>query len=621
MPRDVKDAGGTTPEAGTFEIGLVLAGAISAGAYTAGVMDFLMEALDAIDDVRAGRDVSYLRQGFPDEAPIFSPPHRLKIKAMSGASAGGMVAAIATATFGAKIDPVAGPKPPPPGAKLDNPFYDSWVRSVGIQAMLETSDIEKSETLISLLNAEDLRIITAKALAFAQHTERKRDYLSEQLAVFLCLGNQRGVRYALPLRGAPVSASEHEMSMHADYVTFCYGRGTQPVSPCAVPLNAGQLTNWATLGDAALASGAFPIGLAAQVLERDFSDYTQRAWLVASGGEMPVRRQVNGMPMLPADDPASWRSPSEEMQTLSPLDGARFKDGKRYSFVSVDGGLFDNEPLELARLHLADGGRNPRRPEEANRAVILIDPFPDMSDFDEAYSANSRRDLVSVAQRLLPSLIAQARFKPSELALASHENSVVASRFVILPVRYDAADNPETYGIASGSLGGFGGFLSQEFRHHDYMLGRRNCQRFLDNVFLLPADEAQGIVNPLMRPWSDPVTRQAFVRRQAMVKDGPHVDHLPIVPLLGRLGSPSYTEMPPWPSAPNDITMADLRKRIMVRAEAVKTQLVAQFKPGTLLRVGIELVWRFNKTSWIESFVLAKVREDLKKRKIQIPEA
>jgi len=33
----------------TFEIGFVMAGAISAGAYTAGVMDFIFEALDAYE--------------------------------------------------------------------------------------------------------------------------------------------------------------------------------------------------------------------------------------------------------------------------------------------------------------------------------------------------------------------------------------------------------------------------------------------------------------------------------------------------------------------------------------------------------------------------------------------
>jgi hypothetical protein len=34
------------PESPAFEIGFVLAGAISAGCYSAGVMDFMIEALD-----------------------------------------------------------------------------------------------------------------------------------------------------------------------------------------------------------------------------------------------------------------------------------------------------------------------------------------------------------------------------------------------------------------------------------------------------------------------------------------------------------------------------------------------------------------------------------------------
>ena len=35
------------PESRTFELGLVLGGTVSAGAYTAGALDFLLEALEA----------------------------------------------------------------------------------------------------------------------------------------------------------------------------------------------------------------------------------------------------------------------------------------------------------------------------------------------------------------------------------------------------------------------------------------------------------------------------------------------------------------------------------------------------------------------------------------------
>jgi predicted acylesterase/phospholipase RssA len=64
-----------------FEIGLVLAGAVSAGAYTAGVMDFLLEALEEWNKAKEeGKKI---------------PMHNVKIKVITGASAGGMTAAMA----------------------------------------------------------------------------------------------------------------------------------------------------------------------------------------------------------------------------------------------------------------------------------------------------------------------------------------------------------------------------------------------------------------------------------------------------------------------------------------------------------------------------------------------
>jgi predicted acylesterase/phospholipase RssA len=69
-----------------FQIGLTMSGAISAGAYTAGVLDFLIEALDAWEDARNGPDADTV------------PNHRVGIKVMSGASAGAITAAISATT-------------------------------------------------------------------------------------------------------------------------------------------------------------------------------------------------------------------------------------------------------------------------------------------------------------------------------------------------------------------------------------------------------------------------------------------------------------------------------------------------------------------------------------------
>ena len=64
-----------------FEIGLTMAGAVSAGAYTAGVMDFLFDALDEYEAVRNTPDWD-------------GPRHAVRVPIMTGASAGGMTAAM-----------------------------------------------------------------------------------------------------------------------------------------------------------------------------------------------------------------------------------------------------------------------------------------------------------------------------------------------------------------------------------------------------------------------------------------------------------------------------------------------------------------------------------------------
>ncbi len=60
----------------------------------------------------------------------------------------------------------------------------------------------------------------------------------------------------------------------------------------------------------------------------------------------------------------------------------------------------------------------------------------------------------------------------------------------------------EPFALATDCSGGFGGFLSQSFRDHDFQLGRRNCQKFLrDGLDLGP----------------DNVSRPAVARRQTSI--------------------------------------------------------------------------------------------------------
>lgn len=62
------------PPDDTFEIGLVLGGTVSAGAYTAGALDFLLEALES---------------WYTD-----APPHKVILKTVAGTSGGAVCSAI-----------------------------------------------------------------------------------------------------------------------------------------------------------------------------------------------------------------------------------------------------------------------------------------------------------------------------------------------------------------------------------------------------------------------------------------------------------------------------------------------------------------------------------------------
>jgi len=123
---------------GEFQIALALSGAISAGAYTAGVFDFLIQALDEWENARSGK---YLEQG---DDPGTIPNHFVGIKAISGASAGSIADADQT--------PIEFETPRDGEQKINcylPKLYEAWVVKPGLVAegeekidFLQTSDFD-----------------------------------------------------------------------------------------------------------------------------------------------------------------------------------------------------------------------------------------------------------------------------------------------------------------------------------------------------------------------------------------------------------------------------------------------------------------------------------------------
>jgi hypothetical protein len=562
-------------EKGVFEIGLVGAGAISAGAYTGGVVDFLVQALDAWYARKAQGDVSV-------------PPHEVKLSVFAGASAGGMTAAMAAGFLGSDQLPIQS-ESDADSLAARNKLFDCWVRRIDIQGLLGRRDLPTDASrVVSLLDSSILKDIADVGFDVTPRAAR-RPYVADDFHVLLTVTNLRGVPYRIPLVGSATQG--HVMLMHADHLHFCFNdsgttsredlfcMGWQDLGPGG---SRPMMVELLKLG--ALSSGAFPIGLAPRTIlhlltEPGMRDlYSSRLWPVPEAPEEGEPCQCVSLKSIQAD----WRS---------------LPDFFPYRFHCVDGGVMNNEPLDLARRILTRGeGHNPRSGDAADRAAVLIDPFPGPQVFEEDYDPTPP-DLLKTFTTLFSAMKAQARFKPDELMLASDEN--IYSRFLISPRR---GNSP--YPIACGSLGGFGGFLKEAFRRHDYFLGRRNAQKFLRHHFCLPEN---NVLFTHFGDWWTEERKQQYGHRHPVT----HERFLPVIPLVD--GAARECFEPAWPSY-SAADLQTLRGRIKGRTRAVLAALIAQYLENTslVIRMAIKLFAK-TKEDEIVQYIAEQIEEDLKR--------
>jgi hypothetical protein len=561
-----------------FEIGLAMAGAISAGAYSAGVVDFLFQALNEWELAKR------------DQAGTV-PDHSVCIRAAAGASAGSITAALAAAAVSGGLRPEKVAKP----EKDKQPFrcvlpalYRAWVTMPDMASpgrgrpdLLSTNDLKAGTLPRSILNARILDDLTDEALQLPEpekgslpgpaHGGDPLPYLAERFHLYLTLSNMRGVPYSVHFGGAG-TVGGHYMMSHGDrahYViegigkhggenTWLRGDTFEPLHVTTVP-RAGEKRasdeQWQFYGRTALASAAFPLGLAARHVKSGVAQYRNRAW-----------------PSLVA-----------EKREFGPSFPAAVEKNGVYGFMSVDGGLIDNEPFEYARRAIMPDGkdRNERDEARVTGAVVMIDPFPEPPVFPLKDPVEA--SIIDVALAILPMLKNQVRFKPGELAAAM--NNEIYSRWMVAPCRQltndpDAKD--ERYAIATGLLGGFGGFLDESFRAHDYQLGRRNCQKFLKNIFSVVEDHS------FVKNWP-PGVRERFCFLDRSGKR-----YCPIIPLVGTAAL--EVPIPAWPRM-DETRLAEIERRIKQRAGYV---LITPAKRKWWWRV-LPVAWWY----WKEHFMLA----------------
>ncbi|MDX1641197.1 MAG: patatin-like phospholipase family protein [Balneolaceae bacterium] len=537
----------------TIYIGLCMAGAVSAGAYTAGVMDFLIEALD-----------DWQRR--KDAGDIGVPTHDVMIPVMGGASAGGMTTVITASAINNPIQPVKELEGDIFESQPENKFYNSWVDLTDddmFPLMLDNDDIG-DEGVPSLLNSSFIDKIADRVVQIDEDNLISRPYFSKNLKVFLTLSNLEGYSYNL----AFVSGSKNDsyiMKKHRDYACFlfnCDENADDPENRGWIPISFEEGDNLEMLKAATMATGAFPVGLKSRRINRAKMDVLENRWITPSN-------------MKPA-----WRT-----------------DGDEYEASFVDGGMINNEPFEKVGEVLDKiTGNDEDSMSSFNRTMIMIDPFP-----SEETLFKRKEDVISIAMQTFSAMQNQVRMKPDEVVRAFDPTD--ASRFLIGPKRYfpnlDSQNEFEQGGnaLACGTFRAFGGFFHKEFRIHDFFLGRANCERFLRYHFTVPADE------------NNPVLDKGYegLKDDFMTDD----KRLPIIPLFSSEGEkpymPTFQSGRDWPVRKEE-DIDRFKKPLKKRVKAVRKSI---FDDSFLINTGMGL-FGDRKTA---DKILDSIKTDLKEHR------
>lgn len=458
----------------SYRLAVTIAGAVSLGSFEGGV---LFEVVDAL--------------GQHNQAT--SPDQRIYIDVLTGASAGGMTAAIAAQNLLYTAPAFADP--------YNNPFYNAWVAGVDINGLLPLGNNEQANQ--SVLSSDFVRGLSKKLLLGRYASQPVPPAAPHPavgpngtIRVGLALSNLDGVDFQRPI----LSGGTFNYTRFQDQILFSVGSTTD------------TLAAWTPVSEAAVACGAFPFAFRPCDLSRDKGDF-----------------------------PSAFILPWPQ----SPR-----------NFTYTDGGVFQNQPLGMAK-NLVDGIDQHKGSETRSYVFVSprpVDPklgtitattatFKPMigalvnavynqagfRDWIEAESVNDAVDLLNqrasqllglfkngtlqadAVSGLTTLLLGQFHLSPADLKAAQAQlrsqfskeyADLTASKgaptadvwintVLLLELAADLHEKDEMYiysvaaddkDLAGGGFFAFFGFLDRSFRDHDYDLGRQKARDFLANI-------------------------------------------------------------------------------------------------------------------------------------------
>lgn len=463
-----------------FKLGITFAGAVTAGAYSAGVLYYLLRNLA-------------LWQKEKDNGNTGVPQHKVTIEIMGGASAGSMVAAIAALSFGRE------------SADYQNDIqYKAWVELVDdpglteplspgstLRKALKTGD--NSNGAFSLLNADFLISLKQKvlnSLTQMDHPAPWPVYVSEHLQVLFTLTSLRHLPVGVRFSKNNITSNEsptHFMNLHEVVRYFMRKKPYGQDHAFKESLDPEDDKSRNTFIDTAVASGAFPVGFPPRILPFDgsrihsyinnyFTDYKKKLDL----SRIPTDDEIT----IPAIDGGTLNNePFVEVQNLlDDLINEELKSKDDDVKPAPKNSEHTFEEVQVTKAEKKEQLEDRKKKHGLYDALIMIDPFPNFIDTDTAQAgSDAPKDIIS---GIINAIRGQAMIKNSDRLLKFIEGSRYG---MIFPSRRkDSIRLKDKPALATGGVAAFAGFLSQDFRDHDFRLGMKNCQSFIRKYFGVP---------------------------------------------------------------------------------------------------------------------------------------
>ncbi len=328
------------------KVAITIAGAVSLGSYEAGVM---YEVLDALAQHNTWADQTNRHD------------QRIQIDVLTGASAGGMTAAITAFSMLFSAGDLSQP--------YNNSLYNAWVKDIDILGLLARQPDEN--VTHSVLSSDCVTGISRRYLTpkpppqtRAPHPALPQD---GSLKLGMAMSNLNGVDYARPTMTGG---------------TFTYTRHADQYLQSLVRDEGYLPATWEAIRAAAVSCGAFPIAFSVQDVVRNIADFLGSPYLVQS--------LWNGQPSIP--------------------------------FCYTDGGVFQNEPLGMAKNLVekqVDGHLN-----ASERGYLFIAPKPKTSDAQSGFHQANANYKATIMQ-LASAVIGQAEFQ--DWAMAESINDKISA--------------------------------------------------------------------------------------------------------------------------------------------------------------------------------------------------